>query len=38
MKNMFDVKPPLMPGLNVGGGGRYDTIGRYFFTRIGAKF
>ncbi|RAK60349.1 hypothetical protein DJ021_11290 [Phenylobacterium hankyongense] len=38
VKNLFNVTPPLMPNVYNGGGGRYDTIGRYFFTRVGMKF
>jgi len=30
VNNLFDVKPPMYPGAYFGGGGRYDTIGRYF--------
>lgn len=37
MKNIFDVDPPYIPTLNTGGGGRYDTIGRYFFTTVKVK-
>lgn len=38
VKNVFNVFPPALPGLYAGGGGRYDTMGRYFFTRVGFKF
>jgi len=37
IKNLFDVAPPYIPTLNTGGGGRYDTIGRYFFTTVKVK-
>lgn len=37
VKNLFDAKPPMLPDVYSGGGGRYDTVGRYFFTRIGVK-
>jgi outer membrane receptor protein involved in Fe transport len=38
IKNILNTQPPLMPNVYDGGGGRYDTIGRYFFTRVGVKF
>lgn len=31
INNVFDVEPPYMPSTYTGGGGIYDTLGRYFF-------
>jgi outer membrane receptor protein involved in Fe transport len=38
LKNALDVKPPALPFVNNGGNGRYDTIGRYLFTKVGLAF
>lgn len=34
INNIFDVKPPRFPGAYSGGGGRYDTMGRYFHATV----
>jgi outer membrane receptor protein involved in Fe transport len=38
IKNILNTEPPLMPNIYNGGGGRYDTVGRYFFAKVGANF
>lgn len=38
VENVFDTSPPLFPYVNYGGGGMYDTMGRYFFTSAAIKF
>ncbi|WP_253718129.1 TonB-dependent siderophore receptor [Sphingomonas sp. AP4-R1] len=37
VNNVFNVEPPIFPGLESGGSGRYDAIGRYFFASLKAK-
>lgn len=37
INNAFDVEPPYMPGTYNGGGGIYDTVGRYFFVSLTAR-
>lgn len=38
VKNLFNVEPPRLPTVYSGGAGRYDTIGRYFFTSANIHF
>ncbi|GEM_PF-346732 len=38
VENLFDTAPPMFPNVIYGGGGMYDTMGRYFFTSANFKF
>lgn len=38
VNNIFDVTPPVYPGTATGAGGRYDTVGRYFFATANLSF
>lgn len=34
VQNLLDVKPKEIAAIQYGGGGIYDTVGRYFFTNV----
>lgn len=34
IQNILDIQPKAIPAVQYGGGGQYDTIGRYFFTSV----
>src|SRR5690606_9675700 len=38
VQNIFDIKPKEIPAIQYGGGGNYDTVGRYFFTSASIQF
>lgn len=38
VENVLNIDPPIFPYVNYGAGGRYDVMGRYFFTSVNMKF